>query len=98
MHPSTAPRARAARHAHDDATPALNPATAHLLRFFAFDHLPPKLQEISQPFAELAERVAHELDGPEATACLRELLEADVTVCLRKLLEAKDCAVRAALS
>jgi hypothetical protein len=86
MHPSTAPRARAARLAQDDATPTLHPATAQVLRFFAFDHLPPKLQEISQPFAELAERVAHELDGPEAT------------VCLRKLLEAKDCAVRAALS
>jgi hypothetical protein len=82
MHPSTAARARSARR---DWRPELHPATAQVLRFFAFEHLPPKLQEISKPFAELADRVAHELDGPEAT------------VCLRKLLEAKDCAVRAAL-
>jgi hypothetical protein len=63
----------------------MHPATAQILRFFEFKHLPPKLQEISEPFHDLAHQVAVELDGPE------------VTVCLRKLLEAKDCAVRAAL-
>lgn len=56
-----------------------------LLKFFAFDHLPERLQEVARPFAGLAEKVNAELSGPEAT------------VCLRKLLEAKDCAVRAAL-
>jgi hypothetical protein len=43
------------------------------------------LQTVSKPFCALAYFVAEELEGPEAT------------VCLRKLLEAKDCAVRAAL-
>jgi hypothetical protein len=85
MHPSTASRVHSARAQSESPRVELHPATAQVLRFFAFEHLPPKLQEISQPFHELAERVAHELDGPEAT------------VCLRKLLEAKDCAVRAAL-
>lgn len=56
-----------------------------LLKFFAYDHLPERLQEVARPFAELAEKVEKELYGPEST------------VCLRKLLEAKDCAVRASL-
>jgi hypothetical protein len=64
----------------------MHPATEAILCFFAYEHLPPKLREVSEPFADLAARVAVELEGPEAT------------VCLRKLLEAKDCAVRAALS
>jgi hypothetical protein len=60
--------------------------TAALLAFFAYEHLPPNLQFVSEPFSRLAHSVAENLSGPEAT------------VCLRKLLEAKDCAVRAALS
>jgi hypothetical protein len=64
----------------------MHPATEAILKFFAYEHLPAKLQEISRPFCDLASQVAVELDGPEAT------------VCLRKLLEAKDCAVRAALA
>ncbi len=63
----------------------LHPATAEILRYFEFEHLPPTLQQISAPFGALARQMADELDGPEAT------------VCLRKLLEAKDCAVRASL-
>lgn len=63
----------------------IHPATAELLRFFTYDHLPPHLARISQPFHELAHAVAAELDGPELTAGLR------------KLLESKDCMVRAAL-
>jgi hypothetical protein len=86
MHPSTARAARAARALDGAPQRQIHPATAQMLRFFAFEHLAPKLQEISEPFAAIADRVAHELDGPEAT------------VCLRKLLEAKDCAVRAALA
>jgi hypothetical protein len=63
-----------------------HPAVAGLLRYFAWEHLPPKLQEVSRPFGELAERMADTLpSGPELSAGLR------------KLLEAKDCAVRAAL-
>jgi hypothetical protein len=86
MHPSTAPRARAAlRQTASPRAPSCTRRPAQVLRFFGFEHLPPKLQKISEPFADLAARVAVELEGPEAT------------VCLRKLLEAKDCAVRAAL-
>lgn len=57
-----------------------------LLQFFAFDHLPPRLQEVSRPFGELARSLEATLpDNPEKT------------VAFRKLLEAKDCAVRAVL-
>ena len=66
----------------------LNPLHDRLMRYFAYAHLPTALQEISQPFAELAERMAvwfeHE-GGMDAV---------EMTVALRKLLEAKDCAVR----
>lgn len=63
----------------------LHPNTAELLGYFKWEHLPPKLQEISRPIGELAHAMAEKLDGPELTAGLR------------KLLEAKDCLVRAAL-
>ncbi len=63
----------------------LSPSVASLLKFFAYEHLPPRLQEVSRPFSEVAHAVAEKLEGPE--------LEAG----LRKLLEAKDCMVRAAL-
>lgn len=57
-----------------------------ILKFFAFEHLPPHLREISKPFADLAIKMASDLPpGPELSAGLR------------KLLEAKDCMVRAAL-
>ena len=62
-----------------------NPAIAHVLRFFKYDHLPEKLQAISKPFAELADQVANAASNQETT------------IALRKLLEAKDAAVRAAL-
>ncbi len=64
----------------------IHPATQAVLNFFAFDHLPAHLQEVSAPFAALAYNMVERLDGPE------------VTVGLRKLLEAKDCMVRAALT
>lgn len=58
----------------------------NLLQFFRYDHLPPKLAEISAPFAALARLIVTDLPrNPERT------------VALRKLVEAKDCAVRAAL-
>lgn len=57
--------------------------TDYLLQFFKYDHLPAHLQEVSQPFADLANRIVCNLPAnPERT------------VALRKLLEAKDCAVR----
>lgn len=61
-------------------------APDRMLQFFAFAHLPPHLQAISQPFGELADKICETLpSNPERTAALR------------KLLEAKDCAVRALL-
>lgn len=57
-----------------------------MLRYFAYDHLPMELQEVSCEFAQVAHRLVVLVPaGPERTAGLR------------KLLEAKDCAVRAAL-
>jgi hypothetical protein len=57
------------------------------MQFFTYAHLPPHLQAVSRPFAELAERLAAELpDNAEKTAGLR------------KLLESKDCMVRALLA
>jgi hypothetical protein len=57
-----------------------------MLQFFAFEHLPPQLADVSRPFGELAKMIVDTLPrNPERT------------VALRKLLEAKDCAVRALL-
>jgi hypothetical protein len=56
------------------------------LRFFAYQHLPERLQKVSKPVAELANEMNHSLPDGE---------EKDVG--LRKLLEAKDAFVRAAL-
>lgn len=55
-----------------------------MLKWFAYDHLPSHLQDISRSFAILAGTILTTIDpGPERT------------VSLRKLLEAKDAAVRA---
>ena len=57
-----------------------------IMKYFEFAHLPEKLQEISKPLGELAQKFDTELpDGAEKSAGLR------------KLLEAKDCFVRAKL-
>lgn len=59
----------------------------HIIQFFAYTHLPPHLQEVSQPFAVMAHDIVARLPrNPERT------------VALRKLLEAKDAAVRALLA
>jgi hypothetical protein len=58
----------------------------HIEQFFTFAHLPERLQEVSRPFAELAQTVLTLPRNPERT------------VALRKLLESKDAAVRAALA
>lgn len=61
--------------------------TEHILQFFAFDHLPSHLREVSAPFGEHAHRIVATIPrNPERT------------VALRKLLEAKDAAVRAVLA
>lgn len=64
----------------------MNPAIAHVLQYFRWEHLPPKLQGPSKRFGELANWIATELPENQET-----------TVALRKLLEAKDAAVRASL-
>lgn len=58
----------------------------NLLQFFAYEHLPPYLQQVSKPFGDLARELANTLPS-----------NAESTTALRKLLEAKDCAVRAVL-
>ena len=58
-----------------------------ILKYFAYAHLPARLQEISRPFGELAELVVAQTES-----------STEQSACLRKLLEAKDAAVRALLS
>ena len=60
----------------------MHPAVRLIVKHFTYKHLPDHLAEVSKPFCDLASSMACTLEGPEAT------------VCLRKLLEAKDCAVR----
>jgi soluble cytochrome b562 len=55
-------------------------------KYFSYEHLLEKLQNISKPIAELQKQLDAALpDGAEKSAGMR------------KLLEAKDCFVRAAL-
>lgn len=57
-----------------------------MLQFFAYQHLPEKLQAVSKPFGDLAQAIVNDYpDNPERTAGLR------------KLLEAKDCIVRSTI-
>jgi|SRR5882762_710695 len=60
--------------------------TDPMLQFFTYDHLPARLQQVSKPFALLAQEIVLTYPrNPERTAGLR------------KLLEAKDCIVRASI-
>jgi hypothetical protein len=63
------------------------PRTMAVLRYFEFEHLPPRLQVVSRPVGELARAMADRLpeDHPQLLAGLHDLLRA------------KDCLVRAAL-
>jgi hypothetical protein len=57
-----------------------------IMKYFAYEHLPEKLQVVSKPFGEIAKQMNETLpEGPEKSAGLR------------KLLEAKDCMVRSSL-
>jgi hypothetical protein len=53
-----------------------------IMQFFAYDHLPEYLGEVSRPFSELADKIVSTLPR-----------NAERTVALRKLLESKDAAV-----
>lgn len=66
---------------------AVTPPPEPIMQFFAFEHLPPAMQEVSRPFGELAQRIV--------TSVPRN---AERTVALRKLLESKDAAVRASIA
>lgn len=58
-----------------------------MMKWFKYDHLPERFQEVSKEFHKLAHVVRDNIEpGPERT------------VALRKLLEAKDAAVRAVVS
>jgi len=57
-----------------------------LLQFFRFDHLSEELQEVSEPFCNLANHIVLVLPKNDQR-----------DRCLARLLEAKDCAVRARL-
>lgn len=57
-----------------------------ILKYFKYEHLPLDLQDVSEPFCNLANSMASRLPP-----------SAELTAGLRKLLEAKDCIVRAAL-
>lgn len=55
-----------------------------ILQFFKYGHLPPHLQDISRPFAVMADDLLEKLPRNDMTY-----------IFLYKLLEAKDAAVRA---
>jgi hypothetical protein len=85
--------------------PTPPPLPEHILQFFAFAHLPERLQRISRPFCELAYSIVGEtaegvagLGRPVPHDLLHLARNPERTVALRKLLEAKDAAVRAALA
>ncbi|WP_050863438.1 hypothetical protein [Enterobacter kobei] len=60
--------------------------SSQIMKYFAYNHLPEHLQEVSKPIGDLAKLMDDTLpDGAEKSAGLR------------KLLEAKDALVRARL-
>ena len=73
------------RESHEEDDCDLCRAVSHVLQFFEYKHLPEYLQAVSEPFSQLAHKVAR---GPQ---------NAETTIALRKLLEAKDAAVRSVL-
>lgn len=67
----------------DSVKEKFKPTEEPIMKFFAYKHLPPHLQEVSKPFCDAAENVIKKLPR-----------NAERSTCLRKMLEAKDCAVR----
>jgi hypothetical protein len=55
-----------------------------LMQFFAYEHLPPHLQDVSAPFSHQARELLLTLPANRMR-----------TIALEKLIEAKDAAVRA---
>jgi hypothetical protein len=83
--PAPAPDAPGSRAYFRQLGAGRHPSVQHLVRQFAWAHLPPSLARVSAPYGELVatllDRIAD--DGPE------------LSVALRKLRESKDCAVLA---
>lgn len=82
----------------DPANPAANPhafrrgvppqeSDLEIMRWFGYDHLPPHLQAVSRPYADLAQALTASIPHSQ-----------ELAVALRKLLESKDAAVRAAMA
>jgi len=81
---------------------AAGPSPEHILQFFAYEHLPTHLREVSRPFCELAHAIVRGDNVPESGTVTMSVAplprNPERTVALRKLLEAKDAAVRAGLA
>lgn len=60
--------------------------SSQILKYFSYSHLPEKLQAISKPIADLAQKIDQEYPDCE-----------EKSAGLQKLLEAKDCFVRSVL-
>lgn len=76
----------------------MHPSIPPLLKYFNYDHLPEHLQEISRPFAELADTLVSAL-GENEDGSERDIGGgAQLNRGLQKLLEAKDAMVRSALT
>lgn len=79
----------------------MHPSVAHILQYFAYEHLPPRLAGVSAPFCHLAHALAegdNSAKGGEVTTGRGPIEGPEATVALRKLLEAKDAAVRAVVA
>lgn len=61
--------------------------TLPIIKYFAYKHLPPHLQAVSEPFALLANVILERYVNEDVD-------EEETLAGLRKLLEAKDCIVR----
>lgn len=69
----------------------MHPATQHLLSLFEYKHLPPHLQEVSKPCADLAHLMAHTLqDGPELSTGLRHLWDAKNNFVMQRVIDTKE--------
>jgi hypothetical protein len=64
----------------------MEPDVSVIMKYFAYAHLPERLQAVSRPIGDLAKKMDEDLPP-----------SAEKAAGLRKLLEAKDCLVRALL-
>lgn len=74
----------------DDIGIARPAPTEHVMQFFEYAHLPPKLADISRRFAELAQEIVDPVCGLPRNQ--------QRTISLNNLLASKDAAIRAAIA